>query len=115
MGPPRERDGELARQCFTSLHDIASMGPPRERDGEVEPITVVTLWLSLQWGRRANATERPCRWLQECPDLASMGPPRERDGELTRPWTLLLPRLASMGPPRERDGEFLRADPRDCP
>ena len=38
---------------------------------------------ALQWGRRANATERKCRPNHASIIVpASMGPPRERDGEL---------------------------------
>src|ERR1041384_3222054 len=83
LGPPRERDGETQGGRRSQPRILASMGPPRERDGErlggwvgssrqacfngaaartrrrgSDPFRGPVTTASLQWGRRANATER---------------------------------------------------------
>src|ERR1041384_7901477 len=60
----------------------ASMGPPRERDGEHRRACQARAQPQLQWGRRANATERGAGGTQSLLQApVSMGQPRERDGE----------------------------------
>ena len=132
MGPPRERDGELETTEHPKSSPSASMGPPRERDGERKRKAIaLSLHLcfngaaartrrrdggrsqgrcrcnELQWGRRANATERrSCRSCQ-------LPRPRRFNGAAARTRRRAsgtVPRVrcrpaASMGPPRERDGE----------
>ena len=108
MGPPRERDGETKRRLRLGDAGRGFNGAAartrrrvgvalRRRAGEA----------LLQWGRRANATERrPSPELHARVGGASMGPPRERDGEHAGQCADRYGEGASMGPPRERDGEL---------
>src|SRR5690606_4491740 len=63
--------------------------------------------VSLQWSRRANATETtlPRRPLARGGRLASMEPSRERDGDFGVLIKFNSSCVASMEPSRERDGD----------
>ena len=59
MGPSCEHDGELWEGLYQApMGAPASMGPSCEHDGELTQVPWLSGVPALQWGRRANTTER---------------------------------------------------------